>query len=469
MNQPRSQHCIDQESPFGVDELFFSTTDRRGVIRFGNEVFIRVSKFKEDELIGKAHSIIRHPDMPRGVFRLFWQLLENDGTVAAYVKNRAKDGSYYWVMAFATKISDGHLSVRLKPTSELLETVIGVYDRVRQIEIEAAEGGASKDEVSDIGLEAASREIQQLGFADYPSFMRYALSMEMASRRKVLAEGSPNPDAISHHARSGDGVIGDSSVASMLRCNQRCTRSLDQMLDSLAKIRTATTTIQAINQRMSQFSDKIGLVAINARVSADSAPREAIAVALAESESENREAIAAIHQSVEQLVDSLDALSFELSAAALQSETNTTFLRELHVHTDDADSEALGHVQLLTDQAGRCADDLIRRLQDADDWFAKLAKLTECLQRNAKTLRFVRMAGVKESASLDESHPFRGLFDVVNKHIQSTIDDCGELRSAARQARSSVAIMENCKTQLIDDMASMNDQSAAFFQSACFA
>ena len=137
------------ERPFSIDELFVSITDRKGHIRMTNHVFVRVSGYERDELIGRAHNVIRHPDMPRSVFRTFWQFLEEGKPVAAYVKNLAKDGAHYWVMAIAIPVPDGYLSVRLKPTSPLFALAQALYADVLAVE-QAAEGGDVRERKASI-------------------------------------------------------------------------------------------------------------------------------------------------------------------------------------------------------------------------------------------------------------------------------------------------------------------------------
>ncbi|MEI7926857.1 MAG: PAS domain S-box protein, partial [Chloroflexota bacterium] len=78
---------VNAPSEFDVAELFFSTTDEKGIIVSGNDVFVRVSGWSDDELHGAPHNIIRHPDMPRVVFQLLWQYLDRQHPIAAYVKN----------------------------------------------------------------------------------------------------------------------------------------------------------------------------------------------------------------------------------------------------------------------------------------------------------------------------------------------------------------------------------------------
>lgn len=77
----------------GVDQLFFSTTDARGVIRHSNNVFIELSRYRRDELSGAPHNIIRHPEMPGGAFKAMWDTLKTGSPFAAYVRNLAADGS----------------------------------------------------------------------------------------------------------------------------------------------------------------------------------------------------------------------------------------------------------------------------------------------------------------------------------------------------------------------------------------
>ena len=121
---------IQREAPFGFEQLFFSKTDQRGVIHFGNDVFVKVSGYTRERLIGAPHNIIRHPDMPKSVFKLFWDRLLSGQAIGAYVKNMAADGAYYWVYSYAFPIEDGYLSIRFKPSSPILQKVQEVYSAV---------------------------------------------------------------------------------------------------------------------------------------------------------------------------------------------------------------------------------------------------------------------------------------------------------------------------------------------------
>ncbi|MCA9851113.1 MAG: PAS domain-containing protein, partial [Dehalococcoidia bacterium] len=174
------------ERPFDLGELFFSTTDPKGIILSGNRVFARVSAYEEDELLGQPHNMIRHPDMPRVVFKMFWEYLEAGRPIAAYVKNMAKDGGYYWVLATATPVGNRYLSVRMKPSADLLPTVEALYASLVKTEraIESR-GGTPRDAMEASGAQLA-KSLVQLGFQDYDAFMHHALPTEIASRREQL-------------------------------------------------------------------------------------------------------------------------------------------------------------------------------------------------------------------------------------------------------------------------------------------
>ncbi|MCP5303902.1 MAG: PAS domain S-box protein [Chromatiaceae bacterium] len=126
------------------DSFIVSKTDPKGRITYANPVFMEISGYAEHELLGKQHNIVRHPDMPRAVFGLMWDTLKQGREFFGYVKNLAKDGSFYWTFANVTPSLDagGHLlgyySVRRMPKRSALELLGDVY--ARMCEIEKAEG-----------------------------------------------------------------------------------------------------------------------------------------------------------------------------------------------------------------------------------------------------------------------------------------------------------------------------------------
>lgn len=119
----RNQVIKNHEVQFDESAELVSTTDKRGVIKYVNDEFCKVSGFSKEELLNKNHNIVRHPDMPSVAFEDMWQHLKKGESWRGAVKNRCKDGSYYWVDAFVTPIYEkgelvGYQSVRRKLEAE---------------------------------------------------------------------------------------------------------------------------------------------------------------------------------------------------------------------------------------------------------------------------------------------------------------------------------------------------------------
>lgn len=167
----------EKESQFLLEELFFSRTDLKGHIESGNSVFQRVSGFSWDELLKRPHNIIRHPHMPKGVFHFFWKELKDERPVGAYVKNQSKDKGVYWVYALALPVTNGYVSVRLKPSTEVLHVVSGLY-----LELRSQERTLTPEQSQEILL----GKISELGFSSYRDFMTESLIGELDSRYQKL-------------------------------------------------------------------------------------------------------------------------------------------------------------------------------------------------------------------------------------------------------------------------------------------
>jgi PAS domain S-box-containing protein len=101
-------HPTGREHTWGEEEIIVSKTDLKGIITYANQTFLRVAGYTEDELVGKPHNIIRHPDMPRCVFKFLWDTIESGNEIFAYVKNMAKNGDHYWVFAHVTPTFNSH-------------------------------------------------------------------------------------------------------------------------------------------------------------------------------------------------------------------------------------------------------------------------------------------------------------------------------------------------------------------------
>ncbi len=129
------------ERTFGDDEIIVSKTDTTGRMTYVNDVFLRLYGGAESECLGEQHSLVRNPNMPRCVFKLFWDTISSGKEIFAYVVNRSKNGDHYWVLAHATPSRDasgtvvGYHSNRRVPNMQVVNTVIQpLYKQLLDIE-----------------------------------------------------------------------------------------------------------------------------------------------------------------------------------------------------------------------------------------------------------------------------------------------------------------------------------------------
>lgn len=220
--------ATSSESAFYFHEFFFSKTNLRGVIKSGNDVFARVSVYSKEQMIGSPHSLIRHPDMPRAVFKIFWDVLKSNQAIGAYVKNLAGDGSYYWVFAFAFPVEDGYLSIRFKPSSSIFNEVQKIYAEVLEAE------------KTDVELEQAEEllqeKIKEIGYKSYHEFMVKAALEELRCREEQS---------------SADG--NKKSISQSELC-QAISRETEQAIDQLKSILNRINEFQDSNRIFSEIA-----------------------------------------------------------------------------------------------------------------------------------------------------------------------------------------------------------------------
>ncbi len=111
----------ERERTFPKEQQLISSTDIKGTILHCNDAFVSISGFSKEELVGKPHNIVRHPDMPEAAFKTMWGYLQQGKPWMGLVKNRCKNGDYYWVNAYVTPVTEhgrvvGYESVRTLPS-----------------------------------------------------------------------------------------------------------------------------------------------------------------------------------------------------------------------------------------------------------------------------------------------------------------------------------------------------------------
>lgn len=136
--------------------MIVTKTDLKGLLTYTNDVFLNISGLDEGEALGQPHNVIRHPDMPRCIFKLLWDTLGAGEEIFAYVLNLATDGAHYWVFAHVTPSTNqagkvvGYHSNRRVPEQSAVATITDLYARLRSVERSAsrpAEGLTASDDL----------------------------------------------------------------------------------------------------------------------------------------------------------------------------------------------------------------------------------------------------------------------------------------------------------------------------------
>ena len=146
---------INKETFLKEEDFIVSKTDLKSRILYGNKIFIDISGYSEEELLGSPHNILRHPDMPRCAFKALYDHIQNKKEWFGYVKNLKKDGGYYWVFANISPTLDAnnniidYYSVRRKPAQGFKNIIEPLYQQLKSLE---ANGGmdASLNAVNEL-------------------------------------------------------------------------------------------------------------------------------------------------------------------------------------------------------------------------------------------------------------------------------------------------------------------------------
>jgi len=129
------------ERKLNENDFIVSKTDTKGKITYVNKIFMDLAEYSEADLLGKPHSIVRHKDMPKTIFKLLWDRIQAKEEIFAYVLNKTKKNNHYWVFANVTASIDtngniiGYYSVRRKPNPQALDLIIPLYKKILAAEI----------------------------------------------------------------------------------------------------------------------------------------------------------------------------------------------------------------------------------------------------------------------------------------------------------------------------------------------
>lgn len=425
----RKPHIPPRDAPcdFRANEAFFSCTDRRGVIQAGNAVFARVSGYAETELIGQPHNLIRHPDVPRAVFQLLWDNLLRGHPIAAYVKNLAKDGRYYWVLALVSPAEGGFLSIRFKPCSQLQPVVESLYREMGAIE------AAHADEKA--GMAAAAAHLQQalrkLGFADYDAFVRLSLLREELNARDTVLQREQLSLFAAVPPPGADPLAG--AIHEACRAGRQAYEQLRVHYARANDLAELNRGLTAISQRILGLTADFGIVAFNVALKASKLGHEGMGIAviaghLNESSARIGGVVRAVTRRIDAVSDRLAGAVFNLAWSRLQFEMAVIYYHEV---MGELGSEGRG---LSAPQIGARLD-MMQRLRaafaetggHARQGFEELARElsglgahSEELDRIMTALQVAQVGGLVEASRLSEDAAFSTIFAEVRTQIEDT-------------------------------------------------
>ncbi len=426
------------ESAFDIEELFFSTTNKSGVIRSGNDVFVRLSKHPLEKLLGAPHNIIRHPEMPRAVFELFWTEILAGNTIGAYVQNLAADGSHYWVFAIVTPLPDGFLSVRLKPTSEMFPIVSALYESLRAIEVESQERGELHADGMRLAGEQLLVELEELGYSSYTDFMYAAFQEEMRCRDHALCERKNNFKA---NAQSVAAEVSDTSTAARSAGLQLARGRLSGVCEHIAGLKSLQDGLDDKVSFATDVSRRFERAATNTAIRATAfeiatQALDTIAAHLGSAAKEVHKGANSFRVQAERTIKSLDRNSFQLDTVRLAIEAAEQFCAGSSDDSTEPDeiqsANGLSLQAMLSDLSlaiGRLLDEVVDSIGILSKDLDAMRRDSEGLRRAALMLRFGQLAGVIEVARLNIQESVGPLLQEIGTNIDHAQKEFTELIS----------------------------------------
>lgn len=400
----------NSEAQFEIDELFFSITDKKGIIQNGNDVFARVAQFSLNELIGSPHNIIRHPDMPKSVFRLLWQTIQSNKPIAAYVKNMSRDGSYYWVLAFVIPIGERYLSVRIKPSSDIFKLIPELYRKMQD---------AEHSKGIDAGEAVLTSALEKLGYSDYFSFMRTMVTTEMKSRDAILEKRASARTSL---VSQGD-VKQCELVFRLLHSESAEVGSLFR--DLFGRLGVSDRIGDEMYNKAKfflDFSTRIKFLALNANLGAQrlGSSGKTLAVVAGQIQRTSFDTIGSIRKMSDDLRESVGLIrdtGFQISAARLLLEMAEFFTREsVEQGRCRSDNEgwlrsAYENMELLSEAMRVTSEAAVHQLRALSNYLRQVSSSLNSIVEVNASVGIVHITGRTEAAQANAVEEFEKTFD----------------------------------------------------------
>ncbi len=447
------------ESPFELDELFFSITDPKGVILTGNDVFQRVAKFTRDELIGKPHNIIRHPDMPRAIFKAVWETIKSGKPFVGYVKNMAKDGSYYWVLAAIYPVMneeekkiEKYISIRLKPTSQIFKIIPDLYKKIKEIEIRDG---------MDAGLEYLQQRLKELGFQNYEEFSKKAFFEEVQNREKLLSKTKSQTCQVDLSVVTAENMDFIDALCDLQTFFYRINRYFNEIF---AKVELFLNLNEELNKKSKfifELAEDIRLLSLNASIESYKVKKEGVSFSTLSHEmrknaemSEHK--IMQMSSIIEDTKTDVEDIGFNILTSKLIIDMITFFIKEMIHNLSDSSisqeqkAEVANNINELTMLLNNYTNKLVGNIYSTKRKLRSIHYNIQELNVMINRLDFIHINGMIESAhTKDLEGGFTIIFSQMLKLIEAAKTEIINLETNIQEAHE-----ENLTLDLISEVAS---------------
>jgi len=415
-----------QEAKFDIEELFFSITHDDSTIISGNNTFIRISGYTKEELVGRYHNIVRDPDMPRVIFKTFWDFIKAGKPIVAYVKNRTKTGGYYWVLAAVFPLKERFVSIRFKPTSTILASVKEIYNKLLNAQ-EKLEMPQSE--------ELLLKLLNELGYADYTHFMNEVLLKELLERKRVLLGSN-------FYTKKRDFET-DKSNQIMKSIYNKSEEVLDQYTHWFEKIDEFTKIKSMYEEKslvLNSLAREIVLLSLNASIASYKLKDDGgetfsvLASDIRTNSKENDLLINNIYTLSLSLSQFLDETIFLVSSISLQTEMVTYFVQEQFDNKmQDNTAELNKNIKTLFELVSQYHERLTKLPLSVEQSIKKILTSLEELEQQIMYLGYVQVYGIIESARYrDDAQGFGKIFLQLKDLITQTSQEISYISDVSK-------------------------------------
>jgi aerotaxis receptor len=414
------------EIPFPQGRYIVSRTDLKGIITYANDTFVEISGFSRDELIGKNHNLVRHPDMPPQAFAWLWDTIKEGRPWRGTVKNRTKNGDYYWVDALAVPVRKsgqtiGYMSVRTQPTRDQIAGADALYKQLNASKATIPGPGAwmrlpLKTKLNGLVFALLAAQILGAGIHIFgPSFGMLPASIELGMQ-----------------------VLGATGIAAgawlMVMQNQTMTivnriiGRLDHIaqgdltdeiplhrVDELGKLNDALVTMQthlkSMMAEIAEAADQVGANATALNVQMEQTRKTT---------DQQSDAVCRIAASVEQLVASVHEVADSADEASRTVAASRDLLGEASQRMNDSQT-ASQNVVVTVDSAGKTMAELFQSI------FA-IGRISKAIQGIAEQTNLLALNAAIEAARAGETgRGFAVVADEVRKLAEKASTQTGEI------------------------------------------